>query len=100
MSRDDLLGRLRTQEAHDEGTDVRLVLLEALMLDGRLHELDNAIALYAGGNPPGLLRAERADDEVLDRLAEAWKGFDLQEQTMTMRELDNLVGLLIGALSS
>ena len=75
------------------------MLLEALVLDGRLHELDNAIALFAGG-APGLLRAERADDVVHDRLREAWKGFDLQEQTMTMRELDGLVQLLIGALAA
>lgn len=95
---DELRERLRTSEARGERTDVRLVLLEAATIGHRIAQLDREVA-RVGGGPPGLARgAQEDDDEALNRLNLAWLGLDLQETTMALREMDNLLSLLLGAL--
>lgn len=91
---DALLGELRTKEAYGHGTEARLVLLEAIQLEGCLHQLDEFVASLAGGWP-GLLRATRVPDPVMDRLEQEWAGLDLQECTMRMREVDELLRILL-----
>ena len=91
---DDLLTELRTQEADGEGTDVRLVMLEAIVVEGRLHALDQHITAL-GGRPPGLLRAVRQGDLVLPALESSWRCLDLEEHTTRLREVDDLLCLLL-----
>jgi hypothetical protein len=90
----ELLVDLRTREAQGRGTDVRLVLLETIVVEGRIHALDNFIATLAGDGGPGLMRAMRADPVML-KLADVWLGIDLEEQTMRLREVDDLLALLV-----
>lgn len=94
---------LRTREAQGDGTDVRLVLLEAAMvagrldvLDERLQRLDGRKGAYSRDDRKGLQLALRSPDyPVFDRLADEWAGYDLQEVTMRLREVDELLELLL-----
>src|SRR3954464_12580343 len=81
---------LRTREARGEGTDARLVLLEAAMVCGLLDVLDARLQQLAGEspvshNPRGLQRALRPGDPVHAKLAAAWEGHDLTEVTLRLR---------------
>lgn len=90
-----LLRELRTQEARGDGTDVRLVLLEAAALEGHVHQLDELVADLAGGWP-GLLRAlSDGDRGVMDALEARWEGMDLMAATMRMREVADELNLLV-----
>lgn len=91
----ELLVKLRTQEAEGHGTDVRLVMLEAIVVEGRLHALDEFTADIAGGSR-GLWSALDGRSGVLLRtLARVWEGIDLQEHTTRLREVDDLLRLLV-----
>lgn len=90
----EVLVDLRTQEAQGQGTDVRLVLLEAIVVDERLQALDEFIVRLAGG-APGLSRGLCAGEAVIGQLAALWEGIELEEQTVRLRELSDLLTLLI-----
>lgn len=103
MTAEELRRDLRTQEADGGGTDVRLVLLEAAMVAGRMDVLDGWLQGLAGMKPnnrrdnrKGLQLALRPlDHPVFPQLAAAWHGLDLQEVTMRLREVDELIELLL-----
>lgn len=105
---DELQRELRTREADGDGTDVRLVLLEAAMVAGRLDVLDERLKRFAGiggaysrDDRRGLQLALRPpDDPLFAGLAEAWCGFDLQEVTMELRHIDDLIDLLLHGMNS
>lgn len=89
----ELLDELRTKEAAGEGTDVRLVLLEALVLKGQLERLD--VTLAGDSDLPGLLGGLRdPDDPLLCQLVNEWEGFELEECTRTLRECEGLIRLV------
>jgi hypothetical protein len=90
------LSELRTAEARGDGTDVRLVLLEAMRVEGRIHQLDEWVAELANDGPRGLISGlDDEDSGGLPELKRAWCGLDLQEATMRLRELEDLFRVLL-----
>lgn len=87
------LRELRTQEATGMGTDVRLVLLEAVNVRHQVDVLDRYVIDLAGG-PEGLLRAMQENDPVLRVLAVKWEHVDLETQSLRLREIDDVIRLL------
>lgn len=79
-----LLSDLRTREAAGEGTDVRLVLLEAVQVQEQIAQLTSSV--FAAVTP---------EHCVLGRLTAAWEGIELEEHTTRLREVQDLLHLLL-----
>jgi hypothetical protein len=92
-----LQSELRTREARGEGTDVRLVLIEAATVRVGLRDLDRWLSEHIDGiaEPCELYAALTSGSPAFDRLGEQWHGLDLEEVTMRMREVHDLLGLLL-----
>jgi hypothetical protein len=91
-----LRSELRTREARGAGTDVRLVLIEAKTVRMCLSDLDRWLGERV--DELGELHAALTNGSpVFDRLDAEWEGLDLQEVTVCMREITDLLGLLVSS---
>jgi len=90
------LMELRTKEAMGGGTDPMLVLLEAIVVEGKLHALDEQVAQLAGGRRHrGLILALDESPDLQTALEDYWQGIELEEHTTRLREIDDLLNLLL-----